>query len=57
MRTTTATATTTTPAMPTIITKEEIKEQYKSWRGHIIKYNSYKSVTNTDVLYKSLFEG
>lgn len=40
-----------------LITKEEIKEQYKSWRGHIIKYNSYKSVTNTDVLYKSLFEG
>ena len=39
------------------ITAAEIKEQYKSWRGNIIKYNAYKSVRSTDALYKSLFWG
>ena len=39
------------------ITLAEIKEQYKSWRGNIAKYNSYKSVRAMDALYKSLFEG
>jgi len=39
------------------ITPEEICEQYKSWRGNLIKYNAYKSVRSTDALYKSLFWG
>lgn len=39
------------------ITPEEIREQYKSWRGNLIKYNAYKSVRSTDALYKSLFWG
>ena len=39
------------------ITPEEIREQYKSWRGNLIKYNAYKSVRNTDALYKSLYGG
>ena len=39
------------------ITAAEIKEQYKSWRGNIIKYKAYKSVRSTDALYKSLFGG
>lgn len=32
----------------------DISEQYKSWRGNLIKYNAYKSVRHTDALYKSL---
>lgn len=39
------------------ITAAEIKEQYKSWRGNIIKYKAYKSVCSCDVLYKSLYGG
>lgn len=39
------------------ITPKEIREQYKSWRGNLIKYNAYKSVRSTDALYKSLFGG
>ena len=39
------------------ITPAEIREQYKSWRGNLIKYNAYKSVRSTDALYKSLFGG
>lgn len=39
------------------ISYEQIQEQYKSWRGNIIRYNSYKSVRNTDFLYKNLFGG
>ena len=39
------------------ITAAEIKEQYKSWRGNIIKYKAYKSVRSCDVLYKSLYGG
>ena len=35
----------------------DISEQYKSWRGNLIKYNAYKSVRHTDALYKSLFGG
>jgi hypothetical protein len=39
------------------ITKEQIEEQYKSWRGNIMKYNAYKSVRNLDALYNILFGG
>lgn len=39
-----------------LITAEEIKEQYKSWRGNIIRFNAYKSVRNTDALYKTLYK-
>lgn len=39
------------------ITKQQIEEQYKSWRGNIMKYNAYKSVRNLDALYKYLFGG
>lgn len=39
------------------ITAAEIKEQYKSWRGNIIKYKAYKSIRSCDVLYKSLYGG
>lgn len=35
----------------------DIAGQYKSWRGNITKYNAYKSVRQTDALYKSLFGG
>lgn len=40
-----------------LITKEQIKEQYQSWRGNIIRYNSYRSVKNVDKDYKKLFGG
>lgn len=36
---------------------ETVNEQYRSWRGNIIKYNSHKSILGTDALYKSLFGG
>lgn len=36
---------------------EELRDQYKSWRGNIIRYNAYKSIRATDALYKSLFRG
>lgn len=39
-----------------LITAEEIKEQYKSWRGNITRFNAYKSVQNTDALYKTLYK-
>ena len=39
------------------ITAAEIKEQYKSWRGNIIKYKAYKRVRSCDVLKKSLYGG
>lgn len=37
------------------ITAEEIREQYRSWRGNIKRFNAYKSVRSMDALYKSLF--
>jgi hypothetical protein len=39
------------------ITKQQIEEQYKSWRGNIMKYDTYNSVRNLDALYKYLFGG
>lgn len=39
------------------ITADEIREQYKSWRGNITKFNAYKSVRSCDALYKYLFGG
>lgn len=36
------------------IRHDVVIEQYKSWRGNIIKYKTYKSVRNLDALYKSL---
>lgn len=39
------------------ITQEQIHEQYKSWRGNIAKFNSYKSICKTDELYNNLFGG
>lgn len=39
------------------ITKPKILMQYKSWRGNICRYNSYKNVRATDRLYNSLFGG
>lgn len=36
---------------------EEVRDQYRSWRGNIIRYNAYKSIRATDALYKSLFRG
>lgn len=32
----------------------QIKEQYKSWRGNVIRFNGYKSIRNIDVLYKTI---
>lgn len=37
------------------ISYNDIEKQYKSWRGNIAKFNSYKSVKNTDALYAKLF--
>ena len=39
------------------ITKEQIQEQYKSWKGNLIKYNAYKSIQKMDALYNYLFGG
>lgn len=36
------------------MTSSQIKDQYKSWRGNIIRYNCYNSVKNLDALYKSI---
>lgn len=32
-----------------------VEEQYRSWRGNALKYKNYKSVSNMDKLYNSLF--
>ena len=37
------------------ITPEQIKEQYRSWRGNIIRFNAYKSVKSLEALYNNLF--
>lgn len=37
------------------ITELEIREQYRSWRGNIKRFNAYMSVRSMDALYKSLF--
>lgn len=37
--------------------KDKIREQYKSWRGNIIRFNAYKSVRNLDALYKTIIQG
>ena len=39
------------------ITLQEIQEQYKSWKGNILKYNAFNSVKNIEVLYKINFGG
>ena len=39
-----------------LITKQEIEAQYKSWRGTLTKYNTYKRIQATDTLYKTLFK-
>lgn len=39
------------------MTSPQIKDQYKSWRGNIIRYNCYNSVKNLDALYKSIIGG
>lgn len=39
------------------LSADKIKEQYKSWRGNVIRFNAYKSVRNLDVLYKSITGG
>ena len=36
------------------MTIQQIKDQYKSWRGNIIRYNSHNSVRNLDILYNSI---
>lgn len=39
------------------MTKEEIKQHYKSWRGNIVKqYGVTKSLRSIDALYNELFE-
>lgn len=37
------------------MTIEEISNQYYSWRGNILKYDGYKSIVNSDLLFNSLF--
>lgn len=39
------------------ITKEQIQEQYKSWKGNLARYNAYKSIQKMDALYNNLFGG
>lgn len=39
------------------MTKAQAREQYKSWRGNIVKFNAYLSIRKTDALYKELFGG
>lgn len=39
------------------LSNNDIKLQYKSWRGNVIKYNSRKSIQNMDYFYKSLYGG
>ena len=36
------------------MTIPQIKDQYKSWRGNVIRYNGYNSVRHLDALYKSI---
>lgn len=38
-----------------LITFDEINQQYKSWRGHIQYFNSYRSVQSIDELFNELF--
>ena len=39
------------------ISAEDMSEQYKSWRGNLLKYNTYRSIKNCDYIYKSLYGG
>lgn len=34
---------------------DDIKQQYKSWRGGLEKYNTYQTLKSTDKLFKKLF--
>lgn len=34
----------------------DIEQAYASWRGNAVKFNSYRSIKNTDKLYISLFK-
>ena len=40
-----------------LITKAEIEAQYKSWRGTLEKYDTYRRLRATDALYRELFKG
>ena len=40
-----------------LITKAEIEAQYKSWRGTLEKYDTYRQLRATDALYRELFKG
>ena len=40
-----------------LITKSEIEAQYKSWRGTLEKYDTYRRLRATDALYRELFKG
>ena len=37
--------------------RSAIVEQYRSWRGNILKYNVYRSVRNMDALFNRLYGG
>lgn len=37
------------------ISIKDVEQQYKSWKGHIEYFNSYKSVRNIDEYYNKLF--
>lgn len=38
------------------MTPEEVEMSYRSWQGHIQKYNSYKTIQSMDKLYRELFK-
>lgn len=40
-----------------LMTIQQLVQQYNSWRGHIIRMNSHKSVLSMDKLFKSLLGG
>ena len=36
---------------------DAIRQSYQSWRGHAMKYDSYRTVQSMDALYAELFKG
>lgn len=38
------------------LTKEEIENQYKSWRNNVVKFDCKKTIHNIDNLYNQLYE-
>ena len=39
------------------MTFRDIEEQYKSWKGNLLKYDCHRTLRNMDKLFDELFKG